>query len=64
MWDKYTIEKDKTYHWNLGKTAIWVRKIDKEWFIWNKNINQTYNQSTLEYDSEPPEGVELHRKPV
>lgn len=55
MWDKYTIEKDKTFHWKLGHTVIWVRKIDNEWLIANESIKETHEQSVYSSDSEPPD---------
>lgn len=58
MWGNYSIEKDKTHHWKLGDTDIWVRKIDKEWLIASKTRSENENQDLSTVDSGHHEGLE------
>lgn len=37
MWNKYTIEKNKVYYWQIGVTEFWVKKLDKKWLVAHRN---------------------------
>lgn len=59
MWNKYTLEKNKIYYWQIGVTEFWVKKLDKKWMVAYRNSEESSQQVSKAKVVEEPDDVDF-----